>query len=32
MGHNSEKTKLIYLVSFDTTVVDNANKMILSLL
>ena len=32
MGHNSEKTTLIYLVSFDTTVVDNANKMILSLL
>lgn len=32
MGHNSEKTTLIYLASFDTTVVVNANKMILSLL
>lgn len=32
MGHDSEKTTLIYLASLDTTVVDRANRMILSLL
>lgn len=29
MGHDSEKTTLIYLASLDTTVVDNANMLIL---
>jgi len=30
MGHDSEKTTLIYLASLDTTVVDNANMLILN--
>ena len=30
MGHDSEKTTLIYLASLDTTVVDTANSLILS--
>lgn len=30
MGHDSETTTLIYLTSLDTTVVDKANKLILS--
>ncbi len=29
MGHNSETTTLIYLASLDTSVVDNANALIL---
>lgn len=29
MGHDSEKTTLIYLASLDTTVIDKANKVIL---
>ena len=32
LGHESEKTTRIYLASMDTSVVDNANKMILNLL
>lgn len=32
MGHDSEKTTRIYLASLDTSVVDNANSNILSLL
>lgn len=32
LGHDSEKTTRIYLASLDTSVIDNANKMILSLL
>lgn len=30
MGHDSEKTTLIYLASLDATVIDNANMLILS--
>ena len=30
MGHNSEKTTLIYLASLDTTAVDTANSLILN--
>lgn len=32
LGHDSEKTTLIYLTSLDTTVVDHANQLILNLL
>lgn len=32
MGHDSENTTLIYLASLDTTIIDKANKLILSLL
>ena len=32
MGHDSEATTQIYLASLETSVVDNANKMIISLL
>jgi len=32
MGHNSEATTRIYLASIETSIVDNANKMLLDLL
>ena len=32
MGHESENTTQIYLASFETTVVDNANRKIMKLL
>lgn len=32
MGHDSESTTQIYLASLDTSIVDNANRMILKLL
>ena len=32
LGHNSEKTTQIYLSALDMTLVDNANRLILSLL
>ena len=32
MGHDSEATTQIYLASLETTAVDDANRMLLSLL
>lgn len=32
MGHDSESTTRIYLASLDTSVIDNANKLIIGLL
>ena len=32
MGHNNESTTQIYLASLDTSIIDNANRMILRLI